>query len=258
MKKTLFVLPLVAAAMCGCSQADENFSSPDLTMAQAHGHVKSITTEEIFGKLEGDSVVVDTSFGEESGRNLVVREFDEQGRLTAYKEGYWAYGKNNYFLEYDVDYTANEAGEASNANKEEFYRDLKVTLGRDDNGYVNAFTFGKGQDFDGQRDTRYTWTDGRLTGEANTGWEDAYESTYTYDEAGNLLKETISSNSVEGSSMMEITYKIQATDEHGNWTRRARIHQLTHTEDEFEGPSDGPFEPYYIIESRKIEYYPAK
>ena len=253
MKKTVWMLPLAALVMTGCSKADDNFTSPDLAYADLHGHVKSVEIASTPAVMEGDKMVPEKA---EEGPNETVTKyiFDDNGRLTEYSESYTMAGEMNPILSYTVDYSSNEKGTPVNTTADEWMKKYNVLLDRDAQGYISAFSVGVNQDFDGQRDIKYTWTDGRKTQEDFTGWEDGSTSTFEYNEAGELMKETIHSTYIGGESDLEITYRITDRDKNGNWTRREKTHIITRTVDEFEGEETDPQQPWYIIESRKIEY----
>lgn len=271
MKMKLLAATMTAMALTACSgnatnsnttsentgnEEKELLTTPDLAFADARGNVKSITVKALTGKLQGNDIVPDTSEG--NGETLTTYTFDEQGRLTGYRETYKYDGNETEILAYTVDYSADPKGVAKNTSADEFTRKLNLSLTHDENGRITNFNFGDGNDYDGCRYYTYTWTDGRIANEEFTGWEWSANTAHKYDENGVLTEDSMESMDYDGTVKSTVTYKYNGKDDNGNWTSRTRTTVDNSVEVDGVVQKSENSQPVYYIETRTIEYYPAK
>lgn len=169
MKTYLMGAAAAAMILTACSGSNESaetgsFTTPGLTFADAHGHVKSINVTTSSAELKGDSIVAaENDFYNSS----VTYTFDEEGRLKTYTEAF----EEKPLLSYQVDYQADSIGVARNilANEEAA---LPVRLTFDDKGHIVKFEYAYDDYSEMSRNITWEWDDqGRITSEYFTGCE---------------------------------------------------------------------------------------
>ncbi len=257
MKTYLMGAAAAAMILTACSGSNESaetgsFTTPGLTFADAHGHVKSIKVTTSSAELKGDSIVAaEIDFYNSS----VTYTFDEEGRLKTYTEAF----EEKPLLSYQVDYQADSIGVARNilANVEAA---LPVRLTFDDKGHIVKFEYAYDDYSEMSRNVTWEWDDqGRITSEYFTGCEWAVEHRYNFDDKGLRTSAKQVSSDMGEEYKSDETYTYPAFDDKGNWTVRTTTRRQTSIVDDSgnETPSTGAI-PEYTIETRTIEYYPEK
>lgn len=194
------------------------FLSADLAMQDLAGQVKSMTNTTYACDDKGN-IIKDSQLGDTDVTQYF--DFDENGTMTRA----FAFSQD----------------------------DKGMTIKRNSKGQIESVQ----QHFaeiDFTRTDKFTYNEnGRLASLEVSGYESNVKRTYTY--ANGVLASAKAIEAGEGEVYdMDLTYKIQETDDHGNWTKRMFTCQIKMGPDDGSGTVEDT-DTQYGVEVRKIVYY---